>query len=490
MKKNFVLTMLAILCFPLALCAQTDAQRAEAFIQESKRLPVAERIQRALAALETSDDDSVVGAAARDLARFSNTSEQAERSLLALNTLIEGKSADSTAYRMGTLAKARVLARLGRTDEAKAIFQQAIRQCWPQDVFGEMNETFMETDNHSLLAVMEYERCTGDNYTPEMRERYPMNCDFLNVFCHLRRMHVARPKCVAMEEVFPQMSDSANRPLGKPFAKVFCLAADERWREAILELNKIQSQLASGDVPAGLYDESEDIPLYYAALLFFEGRDFEGVRTSFQRYMDLHRDDPKRVMEKAVALVYAMDETQDDVKRVAELTTMVVNSRWFVDPNLRKQIPDATRAILLVMHCHSLVWRGQHEDAATMAQQIMEEFYPQTLQGANAAGYYAVYLWQRMGNRQQAEELFNDILQNAPYDGIVPQVKIYLARIAAERGDYRQAMALLEDVLARCGEDSVGDMRVYRECALGLRDGIKMGDLDYCRPYNQGGQAR
>ena len=75
MKRIFLLTILAVLCFPLTLWAQTDAERGQAFILESKRLPVAERVDRAVLTIQNSTDDAVVAEAVTDLAQFWNNPE-------------------------------------------------------------------------------------------------------------------------------------------------------------------------------------------------------------------------------------------------------------------------------------------------------------------------------------------------------------------------------------------------------------------------------
>ncbi|HQO34822.1 MAG TPA: hypothetical protein PLG59_09185, partial [bacterium] len=65
MMKRVSLLITLIFLFPCSIVvAQTDAERVEAFILESKHLPVAERIQRASETMQVSDDQAVVGEAA------------------------------------------------------------------------------------------------------------------------------------------------------------------------------------------------------------------------------------------------------------------------------------------------------------------------------------------------------------------------------------------------------------------------------------------
>jgi|GEM_PF-3365530 len=62
MTKHVSLFLSLICLIPcFIVLSQTGAERAQAFILESKRLPVAERVDRAIGTIENSTDDVIVG---------------------------------------------------------------------------------------------------------------------------------------------------------------------------------------------------------------------------------------------------------------------------------------------------------------------------------------------------------------------------------------------------------------------------------------------
>jgi len=69
---------------------------------------------------------------------------------------------------------------------------------------------------------------------------------------------------------------------------------------------------------------------------------------------------------------------------------------------------------------------------------------------------FATYISWRHNDLDGAERLLNDILQNAPFDGVVPHVKSILSDIWAKRGDKARAIALLQESLNRLGPTPFG----------------------------------
>jgi hypothetical protein len=127
MKRIFLLTILAVLCFPLTLWAQTDAERGQAFILESKRLPVAERVDRAVLTIQNSTDDAVVAEAVTDLAQFWNNPEG---KLAVIEDVLSKADKKSKTFQRAELAKARTLARLGQKAAAFAgKWEESTRLC-------------------------------------------------------------------------------------------------------------------------------------------------------------------------------------------------------------------------------------------------------------------------------------------------------------------------------------------------------------------------
>lgn len=464
---SFLLLLPSIL-----LAGGPEADRVEAFLQASKRLPVAERIARARETIQTSHDQAVVAEAVWDLAKFSVTPERAQVALASVEALIAESQEGSKVFRQANLARARLLARLGQKGDADGIFRRAIAEHWDKNAYKYFYESLWETGEYALLAIDEYDRHTSDEYSDEDRAFYESERDFVDMFGRLRAMKVASSQSSAMEEVFPRLKESKRRPLAKSIAKALCLAADDRYEEAIALLNQLENLLGSGDAPASDYDESKDLPLYLAAVLFFEGRDFDAARAAFREYMDRNEDTRTRVLERALKLTYAMEHSTQDQRKIVELTGFLVSSEFVMDEEIRSQLPEGNVASLLTMHQLGLACRGEWDESAQVCLQIMEKYYPQTLAGANAAMSLAVNLSWRYGDMEGPERLLNDIVSQAPYDGIVPHVERLLAKLALERSDYDTALFLLEDVLDRIGPFGKGPLLRCRQKALALREEI------------------
>ena len=204
--------------------------------------------------------------------------------------------------------------------------------------------------------------------------------------------------------------------------------------------NKIETVLNfCENAPQSTHDENKDLPLYRAAIHLFEGRDFEAARDAFREYMKLNESDPELVLFRTRNLTYGMDETPKDIRKVAELTQVLVNSDWMATKEAREQLNGDLVASILEKHRESLAWRYEWDESVRFGVLLMNEYYPQTLSGANAAMNYAKYIARVNEDIEGAEQILNDILERASYDGVVPHVKRMLAGFALRRGDYQES---------------------------------------------------
>jgi len=416
----------------------------------SKRLPVAERVDRAVLTIQNSTDDAVVAEAAWDLTRFWNNPEE---KIAAIDSMLTSKQQDTRAFQWGTMAKARLLARQGAKEEAHAIFQNAIAQNWEKARVMYF-DSLWETGDYALMAMDLYEHNANAPADTRNQVVYEEGRDFIEMLNSLRAMRINSPDSSAMRDVFPKLKESKYRPLAIRLAKALCLTADDRCAEAVAELDEVQKLIDANASPE--FDESKELPLFRAAVLFFEGRDFDAARASFREYMDRNADNRSRVLGQALTLSYAMKNSLQDSKKLLELSSLMVNSEYITDSTIKDSLPEWYVAGLMNMHSSGLAVQGRWDEAAVVNAEIMSKYYPHTISAANAALNFAIYISWRHNDLDGAERLLNDILENAPFDGVVPHVNSILADIRAKRGDEAGAIALLQESLNRLGAAPYG----------------------------------
>jgi len=174
MKRVYLLFCLIFLIPCFVVVAQMDAERAKAFILESKRLPVAERVDRAINTIENSTDGALVAEAVRDLGRFRQDPEKTQETLAILDRLISEKPTDSKVFHRASLARARLLAREGLKEEAWVFFRKQLTE-QTGDFWHEAqqwyHDSLWETGDYGDIALDQYERRITDD-PKEMHRNY------------------------------------------------------------------------------------------------------------------------------------------------------------------------------------------------------------------------------------------------------------------------------------------------------------------------------
>jgi len=429
------------------------------FQMAAKRLPTSERVAFCFQTIADETNQELIAEAARDLARFAPNIGGAEEALAAVENLIdkiEGNHAVLTRLR---LAKARLLARMGEKEASSDICRSAVVERNYPEAYKEFIEIFQENGWNKELAIDEFHRRTADEYSISINEYYDSSSgfsrpvtDFLAMLSHLRAVRRNNAQCSVTEEIYPKLSESVRRPEAREIAKALCLGADERYEESLEVLREVESDLRTKNDPEAVDDESNDLPLYFAAILFLEGRDYDAAREAFAEYMKRNSDDATLVLNRAVySLAYEMEKSTQDGPKILELTQLLVNSDIIADEKNRVQLPKSLVASLLEMHRQGLLWHNQEEEANIVSLQLMHQYYPDTLSGANAALNLARYLFASGKDIEGSERLLNDILVNAPYDGIAPHARVLLATIRMENGDRAAALRLVEEALDQVG---------------------------------------
>ncbi len=458
MRRFLVFSGLWIPVLALVVGAEDDLVNAYRF--RARHLTVVDRIALATNTIKTSQDEDVVLEAVKDIGRFALSSENPLNVKDVVNYVLTKTTPDSLLFREAQLTKAAILAREGHLEKAIAIYRHSITQLWDETLCDRYQMFLWKMGEDALLAVDDYERQVTKKYPPDVKAFYGLGRDFAEMFCRLRAMRIADPDSSAMRDVFPHLKESEDRPYAKEIANALCIAADGDYNTGLKLLKKIDTLCASESVARSRYDESQDLPLYRATLLFFEGRDFNDARASLRQYVNRNKDVPARVLVRTLKMCYGMENCPEDLQKLVELTDFLINSQLLEEP-VASQLPRDQVASLLDMHHTALWWQNRLRDGQRVALDVMGEYYPDTLAGANAAmnfGLSCIYLDK---DRESAVRIWRDILEKAPYDDIVPLVKACLAGSAFHREEYERADALRRDVLDRLDPSPQG---AYLRC--------------------------
>ena len=103
-------------------------------------------------------------------------------------------------------------------------------------------------------------------------------------------------------------------------------------------------------------------------VLLMEGRDYNAMREAFGRYIEINRDDPVKVADRASDLVYTVSKSESDLGKMLELTGFILKSELVSDESLRKQLSEDLLAELHDKHQMGLVFRGHVREAAEMGE--------------------------------------------------------------------------------------------------------------------------
>ncbi len=443
MKNIFVFTFLTLA--PIALFAQSDKERAKEFLNESKQLRIAERIDRAEHTIKNSDDDIIVAEAIWDLAQFWHDLDDELRTV---ELLLERSPSTSRSYQRARMAKARILARMGKKNEAHLIFEDAIGKGWDQSLHFYHNSLW-ETGDYDKIALDAYKRLSALNENTTNSE-YQGEQDFTAMLDSLRALRAIDPNASAMQLIEPHLRDSQSRPLARKMAKAVCLAVDDRYTEALEVLDDAKILAKNEEIQA--FDESENLLFLRAAILFLEGRDFDAARLLLKEYMDVCADHKSWALSRILFLnSRAFEHSYEDAQKMLELTTLLIGSDYVTNKELEDEFHDWQLSGVWGAHQKALAYRGRWKDSALLCIKVMDEYYPHTMAGANTALGLALYVSWHDHNQDGAERILRDILKESPFDGVAPHVLLALANLADKRGDRKEALSLLEEIFDRIG---------------------------------------
>lgn len=428
-----------------------------------------ERYDLALSYIREAGDAAAAGEALKDLVRYSKAFGKDAESLAEVETLLGKTSPGTELYGRANLAKARLLMRLGQNSEAVQLFRQGVVQRWKDNAFWEMNDSFLETNQQTALAIDEYHRNATDEYDKATRSFYGVGADLSVFFIRLREAKLANPNMSAMEDVFAHLEPSAWRPHVLDTAKALCLAFDNRVDEALALLDEVERNVRELDATKNEQEEWKYLPFYRAQILFLHSTDYDAARTALQEYIDRNPTDPNLVMNRTLEYIYSLDDTPEGQKKVAEVTSFILQSELFTNEEMKQLLPDHQIASVYDKHQLSLGWRGDVAEAERICKFVMDNYYPQTVAGANCAMNYAKYISSRTKDDDKAIELFKDILLNAPYDSIVPWVKHDLAEFSLRKEEFQLASDYAAEVMRLIPADADGRLFQLRQNAIRMK---------------------
>jgi hypothetical protein len=259
-------------------------------------------------------------------------------------------------------------------------------------------------------------------------------------------MKQARPDLQAMDAVFPQIKKSTWREYAQQSALALCLAADSRFEEALSVLQEIEIAMEQTKEIAQNSEEWQFHPLHKAWILFYESKDIEAARSALQTYMDRFPEAPGLVLNRALDFIYCLENNEENLKKIANITDFLLNSKIMKDPSIRESLPRDRVASVYDMHAQSLAWRGQFKESADYKQIAMNE-YPDTLAGGNCAMNYARFIGWSQNDIEGAETIYRGLLEENRHESLMPWVKLSLSELLLKRNDIRGALLLTEEVL-------------------------------------------
>ncbi len=447
-RNSMKVTFVMVLTFCSAFTTYADSS----YHSTVKDMTLGNRIAYAIETLSETDNQDILNSAIEDIRVYAKTVEE-ESALSALDTLLPHTLPQSELRGHILLTRASILARQGLDDDAETFFRYVIRNKWHKNAYRMYYASLWECHKYDLSAIDEFHRHTSDSLSDEDREFYNCHGNFLEMFTRLRAKKLETPDFLAMQSVYPMLKPSNRRPLAREIAKALCLAVDGHYGGAFDLLAQIDESLISPEAPKSDYDESKDIPLYTATVLIFEGKDFQRARDSFQEFMDRNQDNPSKILERAVKIGHGLFYSEDDVKKIPELTELVLSSYLYTDETITQGLSIADRASLLNGHRSGLWAQNRTDEAYQAAVKLKEEYYPQTLSGVDAVLNLALYEIYLHDDFEAAESLLQDALLNNSYKKMIPHLKQLQAAIANHKCDYEVALTFLDEALIWIGDN-------------------------------------
>ncbi len=471
--KNLIVCISVLLSI-YGLCAiKIGAQPSDENRLAEAQMPLNKQFDNASKVLESATDQEALTQALSDIVNLSQTPESRARAMEYIDEMIRKSSNSDDTIHQAQLAKARLLGRDGKKQEAAAIFKRAIAEKWNANVYREYYASLWENGDYVESAIDEYERQTGITLSQEDRDFYNCHNDFLETFSRLYAKEVYDPSFKAMETAYPLFKESEHRPQAREIGKTLCLAVDGDYETSLTLLDEIEEEcIETLTSDSNCYDETKHIPLYRTAILLFQGTDFQSARDAFTVFIERNQQKPGYILERTIKIIHAICYSPEYMKRIPELTEYFINTPFYVENLKADNFNESDVASLLNNHRRGLWEQGRKKDAYNVTVEIVSKYYPQTQSGTDAMLGLALYEVWLNDNEDESERLLRDIIENARYAKIIPHAKAYLAGSAYSRGDYKTAFVLVEDVLKVIPENPTGEYIRLKDISLQLKNKV------------------
>lgn len=201
---------------------------APAVYSQSPRLTPNDRLDRGIEILRDSADSDAVSTALNDVVNLAHLKENVSELLSAVEACLARNTDNTTLQQKLILGKAQLLAKSGRWDEAKSLFDTAIREEYDKAASTYL-ECLTSIGKNKERAVEEYNLCVGKPTYLDYRGRQ----EDLSVFTTV--LLLARgddPEFSSMRDVFPYLVIDPKDETRLEITRALCLAADSQYEDS------------------------------------------------------------------------------------------------------------------------------------------------------------------------------------------------------------------------------------------------------------------
>jgi len=420
----------------------------------------------ALNAVEKSNDAEAVNKGLDDLVKYSNTPDENSQALAAVEALLGDVDANSYLFSQASLTKAKFLKRLGRGGEALALFNDGVARHWKNALL-RYSESLIESGELADACTLEYRRVVAEEPYAFYRGEKE---DLIVFLTQLRLLKSDKPYEKTMDSVYAKLSASSLYPQAQTVAEILCLLADERFDEAIERIQKNDAELAKSRNAS--YDEYRNMPLYLVSAQLGKG-DLKAAGDGYAEFLRRNQGEWEYIRSHSMRTVHDMElNVERDLPKVQAILNPLLSSEMITDEKVRAQFSDDKISGIYDMYQQSLAWGGDLDKSAEICKFAMDNFYPQTLAGANCALNWARYISWHDKKVDEAEQILLGILNDTPFPEIRCWANFSLAEIAASRKQPYIALNYITEVLNLIPDSAKGGVVRCREDALRLKNVI------------------